>query len=100
MWPIIQLHRHITPLFPPRLWGDDRQDAHDPALRSRSCDSALCRMVPVSDVFTPNGHTSVQVIWTLSVKRIDERSCEYKNSVVVHLTAEFMESSASISFVS
>jgi hypothetical protein len=62
--------------------------------------AALCRMVPVSDVFTPNGHTSVQVIWTLSVKRIDERSCEYKNSVVVHLTAEFMESSASISFVS
>jgi hypothetical protein len=52
---------------------------------------ALCRMVSISDAFTPNDHTRVQVIWTLSVKRIDERSCEYTNSVVAHPTAEFME---------
>jgi hypothetical protein len=51
---------------------------------------ALCRMVSVSDAFTPSGHTRVQVIWTLSVKRIDERSCEYTNSVVAHPTAAFM----------
>ena len=52
---------------------------------------SLCRMVSVSDAFTPNGPTRVQVIWTLSVKRIDDRSCEFTNSVIVHPTAEFMD---------
>jgi hypothetical protein len=52
---------------------------------------SLCRMVSTSDAFTPNGHTRVQVIWTLSVKKIDEKSCEYTNSVVAHPTAEFMD---------
>jgi len=51
----------------------------------------LCRMVSTSDAFTPNGHTRVQVIWTLSAKPIDERTCEYTNSVVAHPTVEFME---------
>lgn len=51
----------------------------------------LCRMVSTSDAFTPNGRTRVQVIWTLSVKRIDDRTCEYTNSVIAHPTAEFME---------
>jgi hypothetical protein len=61
---------------------------------------ALCRMVSISDAFTPNGHTRAQVIWTLSVKKIDERTCEYTNSVVAHPTKEFMEFIAkhSISF--
>jgi hypothetical protein len=52
---------------------------------------ALCRMVSVSDAFTPHGHTRVQVIWTLSGKKIDDKTCEYTNSVVAHPTAEFME---------
>jgi hypothetical protein len=51
----------------------------------------FCRMVSVSDAFTPNGRTRVQVIWTLSVKRIDDKSCEYTNSVVAHPTAQFMK---------
>jgi hypothetical protein len=51
----------------------------------------ICRMVSVSDAFTPNGRTRAQVIWTLSVKRIDDQSCEYTNSVVAHPTAEFMK---------
>ena len=51
----------------------------------------LCRMVSVSDAFTPNGRTRVQVIWTLSVRRIDERTCEYTNSVIVHPTVKFMD---------
>ena len=50
-----------------------------------------CRMVSTSDAFTPNGRTRVQVIWTLSVERIDDDTCEYTNSVVAHPTAEFME---------
>lgn len=52
---------------------------------------ALCRMVSVSDAFTPNGRTRVQVIWTLSAKRLDAGSFEYTNSVVAHPTAEFMD---------
>ena len=52
---------------------------------------ALCRMVSVSDAFTPNGRTRVQVIWTLSVKRINDQTCEYTNSVLAHPTAEFMD---------
>ena len=53
--------------------------------------ASLCRMVSVSDAFGPNGHTRVQVLWTLSAKRIDDRTCEYTNSVVEHPTAAFME---------
>ena len=51
----------------------------------------LCRMVSTSDAFTPNGRTSVQVIWTLSVKAIDNKCCEYTNSVVAHPTAQFID---------
>lgn len=51
----------------------------------------LCRMVSTSDAFTPNGHTRVQVIWTLSAKQIDEKTRQYTNSVVAHPTAEFMD---------
>ncbi len=51
----------------------------------------LCRMVSTSDAFSPNGRTRVQVIWTLSLKQVDDSSCEYTNSVVAHPTAEFME---------
>jgi hypothetical protein len=52
---------------------------------------SLCRMVSTSDAFTPNGRTRVQVIWTLRVTRIDEKSCLYTNSVVAHPTSEFMD---------
>jgi hypothetical protein len=52
---------------------------------------SLCRMISISDAFTPNGRTRLQVIWTLSVDRIDEKSCRYSNSVMVHPTQEFMK---------
>jgi len=51
---------------------------------------ALCRMVSLSEAFTPNGRTHVQVIWNLSVRRINDHTCEFKNSLIVHPTAEFM----------
>jgi len=51
----------------------------------------LCRMVSTSDAFTPNGHTRVQVIWTLSAKQVDDKTCEYTNCVVAHPTVEFMD---------
>jgi hypothetical protein len=52
---------------------------------------ALCRMVATSDAFSANGRTRVQVIWTLSAKTIDDKTCEYTNSVVAHPTQEFMD---------
>jgi len=48
-------------------------------------------MVSTSDAFTPNGRTRVQVIWTLSARQLDEKTCEYTNGVVAHPTAEFMD---------
>jgi hypothetical protein len=53
--------------------------------------ASLCRMVSTSDAFTPNGRTSVQIIWTLSVKATGADTCEYTNSVVGHPTQEFMD---------
>jgi hypothetical protein len=50
----------------------------------------LCRMISTSDAFTPNGRTRVQIIWTLSVKPVDETHCEYTNNVVAHPTAAFI----------
>ena len=41
----------------------------------------LCRMISQSDSITPAGRTKVQVTWELSVKRIDENTCEYSNLV-------------------
>jgi len=52
---------------------------------------SLCRMVSISDAFTPNGRTRMQVIWTLGVEKIDDRSCRYTNNLVVHPTQEFMK---------
>jgi hypothetical protein len=54
-------------------------------------EAAHCKMVSTSDVFTPNGRTRVQVIWDLSVRKIDDTRCEYTNSVVSHPTEEFLE---------
>jgi len=51
----------------------------------------LCRMISTSDAFTPNGCTRVQIIWTLSVKPVDDTHCEYTNSVIAHPTAAFMD---------
>ena len=52
---------------------------------------ALCRMVSVSDAFTPNGRTRVQVIWTLGVRRTDDRTCEFTNGAIVRPTVEFID---------
>lgn len=51
----------------------------------------LCKLVSVSEAFTPNGRTHVQVVRTLNVKKIDENACELVSSTTVHPTAEFMD---------
>ena len=51
----------------------------------------LCRMVSLSDAFTPNGRTKVRVLWKLSVKPINSARCVYTNSVTAFPTEEFLE---------
>ncbi|MFC4030311.1 hypothetical protein ACFO3J_02365 [Streptomyces polygonati] len=50
-----------------------------------------CHMVSLSDVLTPNGWTSVQVVWDLSVKDNGDGTLTYTNSVTSRPTEEFME---------
>lgn len=49
------------------------------------------RLVSTSDLYTPNGHTTVGVLWDLSVKRIDDHSCEFTNLVHSTATPEMLE---------
>jgi len=53
----------------------------------------FCRMVSISDSVSPAGRTKLQVVWELSVKKIDEQSCEYTNhvhSTAIDQTLEFL----------
>ncbi|MGF6768264.1 hypothetical protein P3T18_000734 [Paraburkholderia sp. GAS199] len=50
-----------------------------------------CRMVSLSDVFTPHGRTKVQVIWELSAKESADGKTEYTNSVISHPTDDFLD---------
>ncbi|WP_331373458.1 hypothetical protein [Sinorhizobium chiapasense] len=43
----------------------------------------------VSDIFTPTGRTTIHVLWELSAKRIDDRTCEFTNHVRSRATEEF-----------
>ena len=49
------------------------------------------RLVSNSDVFTPTGRIKIGVIWDLSVKKIDDRSCEFTNTVHTSATAELLD---------
>ncbi|MFF4623786.1 hypothetical protein [Nonomuraea jabiensis] len=49
-----------------------------------------CHMVSTSDVLTPHGWTTVQVIWDLSVKDNGDGTLTYTNSVVSHPTTDFL----------
>lgn len=43
-----------------------------------------------SDVFTPNGRTTIRVTWELSVKEIAPGKCELTNRVETHATDELV----------
>ena len=45
----------------------------------------------VSDIFTPNGRTTINVLWELSVKALDEGRCEFTNRVRSRATEAFRE---------
>lgn len=49
------------------------------------------RLFSDSDLFTPNGRTKVNVIWDLSVKKIDDRTCEFTNLVHSSATPELLD---------
>src|SRR5215467_1762225 len=49
------------------------------------------RLVSNSDVFTPTGRVKIGVIWDLSVKKIDDRTCEFTNSVHSSATPELID---------
>lgn len=53
-------------------------------------DKDYCRMVSISDVFTPKGRTKVQVIWELSAKAFESGKTEYTNRVTSHPTDDFL----------
>ena len=49
-----------------------------------------CKMVSLSDVLTPLGWTTSQVIWELRMERIDGDRCRYTNTVTSHPTEDFL----------
>ena len=49
------------------------------------------RMVSKSDVFTPAGRTKIGVVWDLSVKKIDDKTCESTSMVDSSATPAFVD---------
>src|SRR5262245_11220922 len=49
------------------------------------------RLASDSDVFTPTGRTKIHVIWDLSVKKVDDATCEFTNTVHSSATPELLE---------
>lgn len=49
----------------------------------------LCRVVSVSDSFSPAGNTKLGITWELKVVKLTEASCEFSNRVLVSMTDAF-----------
>jgi hypothetical protein len=49
-----------------------------------------CKMVSLSDILTPAGWTTTQVIWELRMERLDGDRCRYTNTVTSHPTEDFL----------
>lgn len=50
-----------------------------------------CRMVSLSDILTPSGWTTTQVIWELRMEHLDGGLCRYTNTVTSHPTDDFLK---------
>ena len=46
------------------------------------------RLVSTSDLFTPTGRTTIEVIWDLSVTAVHDQMCEFRNYVRSSFTPE------------
>jgi hypothetical protein len=49
------------------------------------------KLVSDSDVFTPTGRIKVRVIWDLSVRKIDDKRCEFTNTVHSEATPQLLD---------
>lgn len=49
------------------------------------------KLISNSDIFMPSGRTKTQVMWDLSVKRIDDKTCEFTNTVHSFATPELLD---------
>ncbi|MBI3216926.1 MAG: hypothetical protein HYZ38_24170 [Mycobacterium sp.] len=58
--------------------------------RFEVAEAHYCKMVSLSDVLTPRGWTSTQVIWELCMEQLDGDNCRYTNTVTSHPTEQFM----------
>ena len=58
--------------------------------RFETTEPHYCRMVSLSDVLTPSGWTTTQVIWELRMEQIDGDLCRYTNTVTSHPTEHFL----------
>ena len=58
--------------------------------RFEVAEAHYCKMVSLSDVLTPRGWTSTQVIWELRMEQLDGDNCRYTNTVTSHPTEQFM----------
>jgi hypothetical protein len=56
-----------------------------------TADKDHCHMVSTSDVLTPAGWTTCQVIWDLKADPVDDKTSKYTNTVTSHPTTEFMD---------
>ena len=50
-----------------------------------------CHLVSISDVLSPNGWTTVQVVWDLRMEQLDGDRCRYTNTVTSHPTEQFLQ---------
>jgi hypothetical protein len=50
-----------------------------------------CHMVSLSDVQTPAGWTTAQVIWDLRLIALDAKSCQFTNLVITYATNDFLQ---------
>jgi hypothetical protein len=50
----------------------------------------FCRLTSTSDAITAKGRTNVHLLWELSVKKIDDNTCEYSNHIHATATEEFL----------
>lgn len=50
-----------------------------------------CHMVSLSDLQTPVGWTTIQVIWDLRVTALDAETCQFTNLVISHPTRAFLD---------
>ena len=49
------------------------------------------RLASHSDVFTPTGRTKLAVTWDMTVRKIDDKTCEFTNTVQSCATPELLD---------